>query len=390
MPAMYWYNRPRRPVATAACPLAENLAALSLIVYVSTERFSTPARRLRNNLPLRDRHKMRHLSYEELFFERAGPVAHYIFTDFDRLSRFQMECVAAFVAALRRSAPEARVLNDPLAALERTPLLVALHRSGLNDFAVTRLDTGEMPERYPVFVRAEDGYAGPETNLIHDSSELTRTLAELRMRGLPLKGRIAVGFAAEAGQDGLFRKFAALKIGGEIFAYHLHRSKHWVVKRNFPLFDGADSATDDLQHTEEAEAEVLEYVRTNPHARQLERVYDIAGIEFGRVDYGIVAGRLQTYEINTNPNAPKPESANARLAVIRPKIASALESLDTPISVRGRVRFDISRPRVHDLPLPRRKLLTSIARRISDRVRPKRPLSCTAKLSQIDGNKQSY
>ena len=43
----------------------------------------------------------RSLTYEELFFERAAPIGHYIFTDFDRLSRYEVECAAAFARALQ-------------------------------------------------------------------------------------------------------------------------------------------------------------------------------------------------------------------------------------------------------------------------------------------------
>jgi len=347
-----------------------------MIIFVSTQRFSAPALRLRRRLPPELKRQFRHLSYEELLFERAGPIGHYILTDFDRLTRYEIECVAAFAAALRKVAPEAKVLNDPVRVLERTPLLAALHACGINDFVATRLDTGERPNRYPVFVRAEDGYAGPETGLLQNKDELETALAELSLRGLPLKGRIAVGYAAEPGADGLFRRYCAFNVGGEVFAYQLHRSRHWVVKRNFPIYDGSVSASDDLQNTAEARAELLRFVRENPHTEKLAEAFHVAGIDFGRADYGIVGGRVQIYEINTNPNAPRSRRLSSnpeRIDIIDTHMLPALKRIDVPINVRGRVSFRETRPRVHDIRYPRSRLPISIMRKIGDRIRqPKR------------------
>jgi len=244
-----------------------------MIFFVSTQRFSTSGRRLGRRLPSELKRRFRVLSYEELLFERAAPIGHYIFTDFDRLTRFEIESVAAFTTALRNVATKARILNAPVRVLQRTPLLAALHAHGINDFTVTRLDAGARPDSYPVFVRVEDGYAGPETDLLFNAQELEVALAGLLRRGLPLMGRIAVGYCAEPGSDGLFRRYCTFNVGGEVFAYQLHRSRHWIVKRNYPIFDGSISASDDLQNTPEAQAEVIDFVRNNPHAETLAKVF---------------------------------------------------------------------------------------------------------------------
>lgn len=339
-----------------------------MIVYVSVQRFSTAGRRIRATLPASFRKRFRYLSYEELLFERAGPVAHYIFTDFDRLTRYEMECVAAFCSALRAVAPDAKILNDPVRALDRTPLLAALHRAGINDFDVVRLDTGERPAAYPVFIRSEDGYGGPETDIINTADELEAAIADFSRRGLPLKGRIAVGYAAEPGPDGLYRKYAAFNIFGDVFAYHLQQSRNWVVKRRRTVFGGALKAAGEIVSSPEAAAEELEYVKTNPHADELKRVFDIAGIDFGRVDYGIVGGRIQVYEINTNPNATtnRIAAAAARADINLPRRLAAFEKIDTPIARRGRVAFRESRPRVHSFRWPTWRMPVSLLRRLAD------------------------
>ncbi len=137
-----------------------------MIYYVVTERFSGPVRRfIRGNKDTLST-TLRILTYEELFHEKGGPIGHYIFTDIDRLSRYDLDNAASFAETLREAAPDVRIINHPGRVLERFALLTALYREGFNNFAVTRLDSGERPPHFPVFLRAEDGHNGPETGLI--------------------------------------------------------------------------------------------------------------------------------------------------------------------------------------------------------------------------------
>jgi hypothetical protein len=129
-----------------------------MIHYLVTGRYSAPVRRLLRLVP-ELRRTIRYLTYEELFFQLSAPIGHYVFGDIDRLSRYERETAGNFAGALRRAAPEARVLNDPAVTLDRVPLLAALHRAGINDFEAVRLDVGR-PSRYPVFIRTEDGHFG--------------------------------------------------------------------------------------------------------------------------------------------------------------------------------------------------------------------------------------
>ncbi len=340
-----------------------------MIYYVATERFSSTIRRF-----LRSHGKalggiLKSLTWEELFFERGGPVGHYIFTDFDRLSRYELECAAAFAMALEKAAPEARILNHPLRALERFPLLVALHQAGINDFTATRVEAGERPPKYPVFIRAEDGYGGPETDIISDDAEDNSALANLARRGLPLRGRIAIGYAAERGEDGYFQKFGAFNVAGEILAHHRMSGPTWVVKSNFKPTawgSGRDAA---VRIAEESMAKELDYVRSNPHRDILAKAFAVAGIEFGRADYGIVNGRVQIYEINTNARMPGPlkdDPRNGWRKLSARNFISAVEKIEQPLNRRGRISFRETRPRAHDVHLPRWRLPASLLRRLKD------------------------
>jgi hypothetical protein len=342
-----------------------------MIVFVATERFIKLGDHLRGSLPDGLRRRFVTLSYEELLFERAGPIGHYIFTDFDRLSRYEIESVMRFVRALHDAAPDARILNHPLHALERTALLRALFEAGINDFDVVRLDLGEKPRRYPAFIRSEDGYGGPETELFHDEAGFDRAVADLAARGLPTKGRIAVGYAAEASPDGYFRKYGCFNVDGEIVPYHLHRQKHWVVKSLAPgelrTPGRRRSRPDDLVEEEFA------YISSNPHREQLARAFAVAKIDYGRADYGIVGGRVQIYEINTNPNYSsgrrkgevKPLQAERR-RILTAKFHAVLQRIDAVALPGGRVYFLEERPRVHRVHLPRNRLAFSLFRRVLD------------------------
>jgi hypothetical protein len=331
-----------------------------MIVYLVTERFR------RTTLPflklpgLRGRYRI--LTYEELFFERAGPIGHYICTDLDRLSRYEIENLVVFLRALQVTAPTARILNHPLTVLDRLPLLTALRREGINDFGAIRLDSGERPASYPVFIRTEDDHRGPETDVLADEAAFDAALADFARRGKPLKGRIAIGYAGEKGSDGLFRKYGALVIGGRIIADELFISDNWAVKDAVAV------------RRPEQVAEELRYAEENPHAELLRRVFEIAGVSYGRADYAFVNGRMQIYEVNTNPHIPwydrKDERTERRLLVGR-RVREALLAVDGPALPKGRVRFAEIRPGPHDRRLPRVRMPISLARRIGDLFRPK-------------------
>lgn len=48
-------------------------------------------------------------------------------------------------------------------------------------------------------------------------------------------------------------------------------------------------------------AEEHDYVEKNPHEGRLREVFRLARIDYGRMDYGMLDGQVQVWEINTNP-----------------------------------------------------------------------------------------
>ncbi|MEX2207919.1 MAG: hypothetical protein WEF50_16965 [Myxococcota bacterium] len=318
---------------------------LAMIYYLSREDYTQPIADLLEGLG-RDGRFIRSDSYERLFYERRAPLGHYVFTDFDRLTSYELESACSFAAALQRQAPQARIYNHPTRVLERYPLLRKLADEGLNSFAVTRFDAGERPERYPVFIRLEDDCQGPDSPLIHDAEQFEQALASLAAQGKPAKRRIAVEFCAEQDGDGYYRKYGAFNLCGRIVPQHILRSTDWNVKRSH-LTSDADFA-----------AEELAFARDNPHQRELQRIFALARIDYGRIDYGVVKGAIQTYEINTNPTYPdfKHKSSDARQErreLVRRLVLEGLRALDVR-ELRGpRFAFALPEPVLEDPRLPR-------------------------------------
>ncbi len=281
------------------------------------------------------------LTYEQAFRAHALPVGHTIFTDFDRLTPFEREVAANMAAALASVAPEARILNHPLRVKERYELLLTLQRAGLNDFAVGRLDEGQRPTRFPVFLRREDDAQGPETELLHDVAAFDRALAALAAANKPLKGRLWVEYRAQADARGRFRKYGAFRIGQHIMPYHLQVADNWMVKRDTWDLDGAD-------HAEE-----LAFVQDDPHGAVVRQAFDLAGIDYGRADYTLIDGVVRFYEINTNPVMPKTprrQDRGERRAIVRGKFLDWMLALDTPLATRGWVRYAVPQPVQEQLP----------------------------------------
>jgi hypothetical protein len=316
---------------------------------------------------------LRPLTYEGLFQRRKAPRGHYIFTDFDRLSAYEVQSAIALATALREADPQIQIYNHPGRALERVPLLARLFAEGINSFQVTRIDAGQRPPAYPVFIRCEDDCKRPDTGLLHSEVEFDEALVKLRETGVPLKRRIAVEYRAAVSPDGYFRKYGALRIGGRVFPQHILRNADWYVKHG-------QVTSDDTAAREFIEL----FDNYEWHARQLETVFNLAGLDYGRADYGIVDGKIEVYEINTNPTLggdgrPRPDKrkrsrSRDKQARTLPLFLDGFRNMNPPHARGGRVSFKLPKPQFHDFPgldfMSRVRLAYYWSRAIWTRVRP--------------------
>jgi hypothetical protein len=228
------------------------------------------------------------IHYDHLFASRRLPRATYVFTDLDRLAPWELELAAAVHRQL--AAAGVPVLNDPARCKTRFALLRALHAAGLNDFNAYRLDEGVRPARYPVFLRHAAGHGRPASRLLENWEAAERAIERALERGIPESGLLLIEYAAEPVRPGLFRKLALSRIGPVLVPQVCVHDDNWLVK-----YGKLACATPEL-YDEEAEI-----VSKSPYAEPVRRAFEIAGIEYGRADFGLVGGRVQIYEINTNP-----------------------------------------------------------------------------------------
>lgn len=229
------------------------------------------------------------LPYATLLRARELPAGTYIFSDLERLSEAELEQAAGIWRQLEARGPAMRLLNHPTQVRQRYELLRELAGRGLNDFDVYRLDEGRWPGRYPVFVRGERDHNAMASGLLRSEPELRQFVGEWRGQGRSVGGMVVTEFCGQPDERGLYRKYAAFKVGDRIIPDLIFFNRQWEVRAHGLVVD------------ERTVAEEWRFIQDNPHEAHLREVFDLAHIDYGRVDYGVVDGRVQVYEINTNP-----------------------------------------------------------------------------------------
>lgn len=294
-----------------------------MIVWVSTNAHKYTHKIVAETMPA-----FRRMPYGLMFMRRRLPFATYIFTDFDRLSFWELELAAAFYRQLARAG--CRVLNDPARALQRLPLLRRFRKTGINDFAAWSAFDVEEVDRFPVFLRTAHAHRGPRSGLIEDPASLATALDDLVGRGYPLSDLIIIEYCAEPLRDGLFRKPSVYRLGERMVACPSVHQGSWQVRNGDMSIATEQEYEDDLHR-----------VATNPFGDHARRAFDTAAIDYGRADIGVVAGQPQVYEINTNPTIPPASITHhspARVEAFRladEAYRAALMALDTPRAAGG-------------------------------------------------------
>jgi hypothetical protein len=265
---------------------------------------------------------IRCVHYDALIRARSLRGGTYIFTDVDRLSFWDLEHASHLYLQMKNAG--LRVLNNPAVVRTRYPLLRALRAAGLNDFNAYRVDEMDAVERYPVFVRKIHGHRAPLSDLLQTEEEMRKAVDAAIAAGTPRENMLIVEFAAEPLRPGLFRKMSAFRIGAAIVPHISVHDTGWLVKYG-RKFD----------NIEDLYAQELTLLQTNPYAEHLKKVFDVAGIEYGRADFGLYQGRIQVYEINTNPHVSPPSahpspSRIKSMKLIWETYLAALDAVDSP------------------------------------------------------------
>lgn len=264
-------------------------------------------------------------NYTGLFFQPSVPRATYIFADIDRLYPWERRLAAEMFRSM--VAAGLRCLNDPARVLTRYPLLRRLSREGINPFNIYRADDAPQPHRFPVFIRHASGHEDPGEGLIATQPELDAALAREVDRGSSLEDCVVIEWLDLRSERGLYAKHGSFRVGGGLHYDHVNFSEQWVAKQHI----GSEHLW-----TEEMYAEDRLTVLANETPEAVRRAFDIAGIEWGRADWGRRAdGSTVVFEINSNPHiaARKPELGSffeETRVICKRRMARLLLEIDSP------------------------------------------------------------
>ena len=236
----------------------------------------------------------RWMSYIEAFARRSLPRATYIFSDLDRLGWCELELAAALFREMRKAG--FRVLNDPARFPNRLALLQRLHRAGVNSFRAWSAEDWTEVDRFPSFLRTKSAHRGNLSELFPDRDALGKGVDELVSRGFPLNDLMISEYCAEPFENDIFRKLSIYRIG-EIYVPEISvHERSWTTKY------GTNGVASDAAYEQD-----LARIRENAWVHEARAAFEVADIDYGRADFGIVQGRAEFYEINTNPMMFSPE-----------------------------------------------------------------------------------
>lgn len=271
------------------------------------------------------------LAYETL--PTILPRSTYIFADLERLSSAQATLAGEVWNQLGAAGDGIRLLNHPVKAARRLTLLERLYEAGRNTFRAYRATDQRADPRFPVFVRRASDHEGSVTGLLRDQDEVDQAVVRLLLSGVDVGDILIVEFC-DTSRDGVYRKYSAFRVGDRIVPRHLIFSEKWVLK--FPdLLDAAK--------LEEERA----YLDSNPHEHELREIFDIANIDYGRIDYGVLDGRIQVWEINSNPIVMLPRDQYKRQHLpaqetFAPRIRQAFAAVDSTGAAQPMVPINLA------------------------------------------------
>lgn len=237
------------------------------------------------------------VTYEDLVKQKQYPAGVYIFTDIDSLSPPVFHFTARLAERLVTSYGELSVLNHPWKVLKRRQLLELLKSRGKNEFSVHALASDFNAVSFPAFIRKADRHTGPLTELVNSPAELRAAVKKLLRSGIRAEELLIVEFCDTRSDDDYFRKYTAFVLRDKVMPRYVSFSRDWVVKNQ--------ERAENTQHQDEH----ARYLAANPHEDQIRSVFGPAGIDYGRVDYGMKDGRMQVWEINVNPFILRKKSA---------------------------------------------------------------------------------
>jgi hypothetical protein len=284
------------------------------------------------------RRRFQVLASDRLLPDHSFTPGTYVFT-LDNLLPAEREYYGQLWSQLGSHRSGVRLLNDPRETIGRLALLQSLHAAGRSRVQAVRATEPMESLHYPVFLREETGHSGNLTPLLHAPDQVHRALRRLALRGFRRRELLAVEFCDTADARGIYRKYSAYIVGDRVVPRCLEFGRDWMVKHDPGAYDAGRIA------------EEREYVRSNPHEARLREIFAAASVQYGRIDYALLDGRLQVWEINLNPTIGRhlprgQESPDVRRVrelrrdtndIFYTRFLAAWEAVDTETAAQGAI-----------------------------------------------------
>lgn len=268
-----------------------------MIYYVATpDHLYTIGDYLLVDIPAKARSELRMIGYPSLFAVKSPPSGVYILTDYERLTNEEIEKLKHTVNTLLSASLNSLILNHPQSVLERIDMLKAQHAASINNYSVYRFGDDLSGGRFPMFVRWSDKHKGPATGLLYNAEEVHDAMAFLATQAPSRVNKIfAAEYCAEPNSQGQFVVYGGFRAGKDVLGSNRNLSETWDESQIWNLL------LTNAQSVDEYINESLDFARNFPHSPELNRAFEVAGVDYGRADYAVVGGRVNIYEINTNP-----------------------------------------------------------------------------------------
>ncbi|MGY8767220.1 MAG: hypothetical protein ACKVH8_02155 [Pirellulales bacterium] len=229
------------------------------------------------------------LYYEDLDLQKPFAPGLYIFTDHERLLRPEMKIIKQLASQMEQYPSHFRIFNNPNTALTRFKMLESWYESDINQSRAYRIDSLPEDIKFPVFTKREFDHTDRTMRLARSKDELHHVLRRLTFRErLRRREMMLLEYCDVSDGQGVFQKYSIMRIGDYYVPKHIHSSKEWITKHSEILSD-------------EINQEEFNYIRAAAAPEDVKRGFEIAGLEYGRMDYGLKDGKVQIWEINSNP-----------------------------------------------------------------------------------------
>ncbi len=240
------------------------------------------------------------IHYEDLRPLQCLKCSALIFSDLDIIEGEQLKIVCGIYDEIRKQHPDLTIFNNPHRVKLRYSLLRSLHDSGINPFNIYRPYDNLNDIRFPVFLRQENNHIGALSPLLKNEKALQTYLQSLEMQGWKRKHLLIVEYEDVQTPDGYFVRYAALRIGDEIYPYLIDYDQQWVAKY-------VDSP---LKDTPQYASTYRDFSTNFKDKHLLMTIFEMAGIDYGRIDFSYSNGKPVVWEINLNPDYEYEENAH--------------------------------------------------------------------------------